>query len=783
MTTSRMMTLGQDPHTSECRPARTRAVLLLNLGTPDKPDVPSVRRYLAEFLSDPAVIRLPRPFGRLNGLLGSIIARFRATTTSAMYQRIWSESGSPLMSITADQAATLEAALPRGWKVYHAMRYGRPGIVETLERIEADGIEELVVLPMYPQFSGPTTGTALRVVHDFLKERNGQLQVTTRTAWFDDHGYINAQTRLIEGYADDHGLRGDNCYLLFSVHGLPVSYVRRGDPYVDHVNRTVALVRDRMGWPADRVAIAFQSRFGPVAWLEPFTDDTLKQLVRAGEKRVLICPISFTTDCLETLEEIDVRYRELTEAAGADLYLCPALNTYAPFISAMKHLVLRGPRPIRRSVPDVRTYRATTPAPVSSLASLGSLVMIGVSSDGRLERSMGPTVAHTAPSALRAIKRSQCDMPPLLQRLSDDLGFREVCVWNTCHRFELLGWLPESGGARPIEETIRLARRELFGEQEPIGLNVNVLRGAEAWHHVLRTAVGLNSHLPGERDIFEQLQAAHRLAIAASTYGPLSERLLVEVAAIDQSLRDDTGWGRYHANYAYATMARLLPEVVSDPRTCRIVVVGGSTTSAGVMQTLAERFDVPLQRVTLLYRGHKHGGQMKLLRRAIGTGRRVRVHSYDEPRVAETIREADVVVFGLDRNEPVLTPNHLRHRLADADRPLTIFDFNLFGSTRGLEELEGVTLYDAASLEREAAAFADDMCGSPQFAEAVEAVEREIAQRVAEKRDAATGLDPAQGTTEVSATTFHPQAPPSGASPRHGAPALAPTESRAGVGS
>lgn len=745
---------NHDAPDAEARGASTRArgVLLINLGTPDAPDVPAVRRYLAEFLSDPAVIRLPKPLDRLGGLLGSTIARFRAPTTTEMYRRVWSDSGSPLMSITNDQAAALEAALPRGWKVYVAMRYGRPGIVETLRRIEAAGLEELVVLPMYPQYSGPTTGTALRLVYEYLKEAKSQLHVTTRTAWFDDHGYINAQTRLVQDYAAAHGLGPENAYLLFSTHGLPVSYVRRGDPYVEHINRTVALVRDRLGWPSGRVALAFQSRFGPVAWLQPFTDDTLNDLIAAGEKRILICPISFTADCLETLEEIDVRYRELAERGGAELYLCPALNTYQPFISALKHLVLRGPRPISRVVPEVRTFQPPDRAAETSTAPLDCLVMVGVSSAGRLERKHGPVLADTAPDVLRAVKRSQCDVPPLLQRLRDGAGVREAWLWNTCHRYELFAWLPEIHGATAREDAVGRIRHELFGKDEPAGLQVNVLRGADAWHHLLRTAAGLNSHLPGERDILEQMQAAHRLAIAAGTHGPLSQRLLSDVASIEQSLRDEAGWNRFDVDYAYAALSRLLPGALRDGETCRTVVVGGSTTSAAVLRTLTERFDVPSRCCTLLYRGHKHGGQMKLLRAAIGNGRRVRVSSYDEPRVAEVIRDADVVFFGLDRNEPVLTAEHLQHRSGGEQgssllergqtlrergrtaRPLTIFDFNLFGSTAGLVGLPGVILHDAATLEREAAATADEMCSSPEFAGTMETVERRIAELVAAKR-------------------------------------------------
>ena len=281
-----------------------RGVLLINLGTPDESDVPSVRRYLAEFLSDPEVIHLPTGMGWLNGALGRLIAYFRAPKSAKMYQRIWSDSGSPLGSITLDQVRQLETHLPDGWRVFPAMRYGRPSIAQTLREIEAAGVEELVVIPMYPQFSGPTTGTALRELYGSLHRGVHRLNVTTRNIWYDDGGYVYAQAKLIAEYAKQHQLTPDNTMLLFSAHGLPVSYVKHGDPYPAHVRRSIDLVAQRLGCPSERWMSACQSRFGPTKWLTPGTDCMLAELAERGEKRVLICPISFTADCLETLEEL-----------------------------------------------------------------------------------------------------------------------------------------------------------------------------------------------------------------------------------------------------------------------------------------------------------------------------------------------------------------------------------------------------------------------------------------------------------------------------------------------
>ncbi len=721
---------------------RRRGVLLINLGTPERPDVPSVRRYLAEFLSDPTVIRLPTGLGMFNGLLGSTIARFRAPASAEMYERIWSERGSPLKSITDDQVVALQDALPREWRVFSAMRYGQPGILETLRRIARSGVDELIVIPMYPQYSEPTTGTALRIVYEYLKTENRHMHVTVRTTWYDDQGYINAQTRLIQEYADSHGLTPDNTFLLFSTHGLPTSYVERGDPYPEHIARTVGLVRHQLGWPVDRMSLAFQSRFGPVSWLQPFTDFKLEELARGGERRILVCPISFTVDCLETLEEIDIRYREVVEAAGAELYLTPALNNFAPFMSALKHLAMRGPRRLERPVPTVDVYTAP-PAPHSGNP-IDGLVAVGVSVRGRLGAGSGPKLAHTNAETLQRVKKSQCDVPDLLRDIRHQTQLTECWLWNTCHRFELYGWLNQSDMSPTAVADIR---RALLGDRDTSELEVNVLFGADAWHHLLRTAMGLNSELPGERDVMEQLHAAQRLAGCTETAGLLSGRLVKQVVNVAEDVRTRTGWDRYDTDYTDAALAPILTEPALDFSDKRIVVIGGSTTSAGVIRTLASNFDVPQRNMTLIYRGHKRGGQIKMLRRAIGSGRRLRVQSYSDQAVFDAIADADLVVLGVDRNEPILTGERLRHVRPWGDRPLAVIDFNIHGSTQGLESLDGVTVFDAPKLAQHVSSFAAARGLSDGFRKTVDAVEGALVELVASART----TEPKSGTvTDVS---------------------------------
>lgn len=709
--------------------AHRQGVMLMNLGTPDQPDTAAVRRYLAEFLSDPSLIRMPTGLKWMNKPLGYLIALFRAPSSARMYQTIWTDQGSPLKIITEDQVCALEKMLP-GRRVFYAMRYGSPSIRDTLNEIVDSGIEDLIVMPMYPQFSDPTTGSALGVLYQELEQLGLPLAITIRTQWYDDAGYIHAQAELIHQYATEQELSPEDTHLLFSAHSLPVSFIRRGDPYQKHMVRTIELVKQRLGWPEDRLSLGYQSRLGPVEWLGPATDHVLTTLANEGSKNVLVCPISFTTDCLESLEEINVRYREQFEQLGGTMHVCPALNTFPPFMTALKDVVLNGPRSISNWSQKTTPLFEEPPAPADD-PDIASLVMVGVSLPGRLGQGAGPKLHYTNSEGLRGVKRSQCEVPNLLRAIHDETDFREAWLWNTCHRFEFYGWF---NGAHPTEElrlrALQASKKQLFGEAASKKLAVNVLRGADAYHQLLRTAAGLNSSLPGERDIREQLLAAHRLARCAGTAGPLAQKLLSDVLEIERELRSKTGWEKYDPDYCYAALSRKLNSIDLDLSDCRVVVIGGSTTSASVLHTFIEKFNIPSQKLTLLYRGHNKGGQIKLLRKAIGQGRRIRVQAYHEQIVTDSITQADLVVFGIDRVEPVIDAKQLAQCRDFSKRPLWVIDFNMFGSTSGLDAIDGVHLILADELEAEVSAYADELCNSEQFNQVVNEVDRFIYDHV-----------------------------------------------------
>jgi len=710
------------PHLPARRASWTRrGVLLINLGTPEGPDVPSVRRYLAEFLGDPKVIQLPSALRWMNGLLGRAIARFRAPKSAELYRRIWTERGSPLGTITEEQASKLDDTLPAEWRVFTAMRYGRPSIEQSLREIEASGVEELVVIPMYPQFSGTTTGTAIRELYGALHRGMHRIDVTTRNTWYDDGAYVYAQAKLLAEYARQHQLSPDNSFLLFSSHGLPVSYVKRGDPYPAHVKRTIDLVAERLGWPADRMAVGYQSRFGPTKWLTPTTNGLLMDLVQRGEKRVLVCPISFTADCLETLEELDVRYREPFEARGGDLYLCPALNTHKDFIEALAGLVLKGPRSITTWGEKVKPLLYTPAKSVATPANVDTLVMIGVSLKSNVGKGRGPQILHTDDSRFQRMKKSQHEVPEALRKVCRDGHASEAFVWNTCHRFEFYGW-PMNVGCEQSGCIVGRVRENLFNECGEHDYSVNVLCGTDAWQHLVRTTAGLNSRLPGDRDIVEQLQQAFNVAERAGTTGPMTRQLARDAIAMEERLRKETEWGKFDPGYCYAALVHAIESKRLDLNDKKILVIGGSTTSRSILSTLTRQFDVSTRQLTLAYRGHS-GGQIKLLRKAIGNGKRLRVGAYTEPSVMKAIADSDIVFFGIDRDEPVLHADDVRGLRDFGERPLTVIDFNTFSSTTGLEEVDGIELVNAKLLDLEVESYADAMCESSEFAEAVAAAE------------------------------------------------------------
>lgn len=336
-------------------PGPRRGLLLVNLGTPDAPRTPEVRRYLRQFLSDPRVLDLPA-LGRW-ALLNLIILPFRPAKSAAAYRKIWGKEGSPLLHFSRALEAGVRGALAGEYEVELAMRYGNPSIASALSRLQARGVSELTVFPLYPQYASSSTGSSLEAVYAQLSRAWNVVPLRTVPAFFDQPGYLDAFAEV--GRPVVEGLRAD--HVLFSFHGLPERQIQKSDPTGAHclksetccdqwveANRfcyraqchaTARALAARLGLPKERWTVSFQSRLGRTPWIKPYTDFVLPELAAKGVKRLAVfCP-AFVADCLETLEEIGIRAEAQFKASGGEaLQLVPSLNATPSWVKAVAEL-------------------------------------------------------------------------------------------------------------------------------------------------------------------------------------------------------------------------------------------------------------------------------------------------------------------------------------------------------------------------------------------------------------------------------------------------------------
>ena len=318
-----------------------KGVLVANLGTPAAPRRREVAAYLREFLSDPRVVDLPRWLWL--PLLNLVIIPLRAGRSAANYAKVWTPAGSPLLinsrAIADALAKHLDEHAGAEVAVRLAMRYGRPSVLQAAQELRDAGVDELTVLPLYPQYSGTTTATVYDAVDaalDRLGWRPRQLRVQD---YHLEPAWVSAVASSIRRFQRVHGRPGR---LVFSLHGIPQRYVRQGDPYEAHCRAGVAAITRELQLQESDYLLAFQSRVGREPWLQPYTDVSLRELAESGLKHVqLVCP-GFAADCLETLEEIDMQNRELFLAHGGERYeYIPCLNDAPAHIEALAGIVRR----------------------------------------------------------------------------------------------------------------------------------------------------------------------------------------------------------------------------------------------------------------------------------------------------------------------------------------------------------------------------------------------------------------------------------------------------------
>jgi protoporphyrin/coproporphyrin ferrochelatase len=330
------MTFRSEPGYRHGTAPRT-AVLLVNLGTPDAPTAAALRRYLAEFLSDPRVVEIPRLLWW--PILHGIILRTRPAKSAAKYASVWLPEGSPLAVWTRAQATLLGAELQaQGHEVLvrHAMRYGQPSVASVMDGLRAEGVTRVLVLPLYPQYAAATTASVSDAVLAWSVTARRMPELRFVGEYHDDAGYIDSLARRVSDHWQANG-RAER--LVLSFHGVPHRSLLLGDPYHCQCHKTARLLGRKLGVTPDQMLVTFQSRFGKAKWLEPYTEPTLKALAAQGVKSVdVMCP-GFTADCLETLEEIAQEVREaFIESGGQDFRYIPCLNDSPDWIGALARI-------------------------------------------------------------------------------------------------------------------------------------------------------------------------------------------------------------------------------------------------------------------------------------------------------------------------------------------------------------------------------------------------------------------------------------------------------------
>ena len=322
----------RDDHPS--MPEPKIGVLLINLGTPDAPEARAVRRYLAEFLSDPRVIEIPKIAWK--PILHGFVLRTRPRKSAEAYNQIWTNEGSPLRVIAHRQAEALRKRMP-DLSIHYAMRYGHPGIAAAIERMAAEGCTRILAAPLYPQYCAATTATANDAVFAVLAQMRWQPAIRTLPSYYDDALYIEALAGNLSRQLANLDFQPDR--LLLSFHGMPVRTLELGDPYHCHCQKTARLLKEALGREVD---VAFQSTFGRAKWLEPATDATLARYAREGVRRVAVGAPGFSADCIETLEELGIRGRHAFKHAGGEQFaLLDCLNDSPEGIAMLERLIER----------------------------------------------------------------------------------------------------------------------------------------------------------------------------------------------------------------------------------------------------------------------------------------------------------------------------------------------------------------------------------------------------------------------------------------------------------
>ncbi|WP_441004431.1 ferrochelatase [Pseudocolwellia agarivorans] len=314
-------------------------VLITNLGTPEAPTSTGLRNFLREFLSDPRVVEIPRVVWMI--ILHGIILRVRPKKSAALYKSVWTDEGSPLMVISKQQEVKIRQSLTEKYgddvTLALAMRYGEPTIEKALNSFQESGVNDIVILPLYPQYSGPTTASTFDAVVKTIQKWRWIPSLRFISGYHDNPKYIKALAHSVTQHIEQHG-KPDK--LVLSYHGMPKLFLEQGDPYYCFCSMTTRLLAENLGLAKEDFVMTFQSRFGKAEWLKPYTDVTLEKLAQEGHKHIAIISPAFSADCLETLEELEHENRAVFMDAGGETYhYIPALNDDDLHIEALVDVI------------------------------------------------------------------------------------------------------------------------------------------------------------------------------------------------------------------------------------------------------------------------------------------------------------------------------------------------------------------------------------------------------------------------------------------------------------
>jgi protoheme ferro-lyase len=625
-----------------------------------------------------------------------------------------------LPEILRAQAAALRRSLTKGWQVFAAVHGDSPSISEALTQINDAGIERLIVIPMHPQFSPALGAAQLDELYACLRRMQLDLHIEVRASWHDDSAFIDATTSRLYAFATARSLSPCNTVLIFQARAA------QGDKYRQQVAATAELLCARLGWPQNLTTVIFGDT---TSGLDDLSDQT-DSLDPGASRSVLICPISDLSRRPCEHSVCEAAYRAVLGTRA--VHLAPAANDSEEFIRALTQLVRRP----RHSAYDL----AEQPAPLFPAVDvseevareLGSFFMLGVEVRGNLGPGQGPALHFTSPQDFRSIKRPHLETIDLLRHAAQCSDVRECMIWNTCTRFELYGWLPDDPSSSP--KTLERLAALAFPTADP--RRINLLTGADARRHMLRTAAGLNSHLIGDAEVIDQLDACRRAAEHARTASTLTNNLVDDAIEAIHQLRQDTAWSNYDNRYCATVLSRLADRLAT-PMRGQILVIGGSTTSCSILETLIKNFRIPRERLSLIYRGRRKGALVRRLHNATGEGQVTIVESYTDPIVLAAIARNDLVFLGIDQREPIASTHDLTACRDLASRPLTVLDFNTFGSLtpspprggpgRGgpesLSTAHGFTLLTSSEIHSTIDTFNSQAISDPDFSKALAAAE------------------------------------------------------------